>query len=396
MKKPPYRGVVSRPDGIYVTTLADGVRSVYSSAPTLIETGVYESVKTPNFKLIKPRLRPNNPFNASNYLELISPGEKENGTVRWDGYLKNQHSGVYEPLPVVNSFELTDGPARSRLLKKLGNSSVNLAQSFAERKQTTNLLAKSVNRIASAAIAIRRGNLRHASNLFGLKYGSKTLQKEIKPSAKNLSNYWLEYSYGWRPLLSDIYGSAELLAKTYYENRSTLVTGSHKETQVFKEHTLFNLDQWNLRETLSGVNNERTTYKLEFVEDNAFAQRLASTGITNPLLLAWELIPYSFVLDWFIPVGTYLANLNATAGLAFRRGTVTRAQLFAGNSTWLPFAQAADPAFVMSGCGRSFLIQSKKRSVLTDFPSPLLQIKPHIGVSQAISGLALLTQAFKR
>lgn len=32
----------------------------------------------------------------------------------------------------------------------------------------------------------------------------------------------------------------------------------------------------------------------------------------NFLTTAWELIPYSFVVDWFIPVGNYLNKINST------------------------------------------------------------------------------------
>lgn len=30
-------------------------------------------------------------------------------------------------------------------------------------------------------------------------------------------------------------------------------------------------------------------------------------GLTNPELVAWELVPYSFVADWFIPLGDWMA-----------------------------------------------------------------------------------------
>lgn len=55
-------------------------------------------------------------------------------------------------------------------------------------------------------------------------------------------------------------------------------------------------------------------------EDRA---RLAQTGIDNPALLAWELLPYSFVVDWFLPVGNYLESLNAFSGFSFVSGWVS-------------------------------------------------------------------------
>jgi hypothetical protein len=32
-------------------------------------------------------------------------------------------------------------------------------------------------------------------------------------------------------------------------------------------------------------------------------------GLLDPLTVVWEIIPYSFVVDWFLPIGSYLENL---------------------------------------------------------------------------------------
>jgi hypothetical protein len=40
-------------------------------------------------------------------------------------------------------------------------------------------------------------------------------------------------------------------------------------------------------------------------------------GVVNPLSIAWEVIPFSFVVDWFIPVGQVLEACTATMGLSF-------------------------------------------------------------------------------
>jgi hypothetical protein len=38
-------------------------------------------------------------------------------------------------------------------------------------------------------------------------------------------------------------------------------------------------------------------------------------GLLDPLTVAWEIIPYSFVIDWFVPIGTYFENLNTIPAL---------------------------------------------------------------------------------
>jgi hypothetical protein len=47
---------------------------------------------------------------------------------------------------------------------------------------------------------------------------------------------------------------------------------------------------------------------------------LETLGLLNPLSLAWELLPYSFVIDWFLPIGDYLAATTASAGMTWVNG----------------------------------------------------------------------------
>jgi hypothetical protein len=53
---------------------------------------------------------------------------------------------------------------------------------------------------------------------------------------------------------------------------------------------------------------------------------MGQLGLTNPASMAWAALPYSFVVDWLLPVGTMLGALSAPVGLKFQTGyTTTRA-----------------------------------------------------------------------
>jgi hypothetical protein len=73
--------------------------------------------------------------------------------------------------------------------------------------------------------------------------------------------------------------------------------------------------------TESGYQSKTKVY-LEYTLGSSSLQHLSSTGIADPLLLAWELLPWSFVADWFLPVGNYLENLNYDLGLTFKKGRI--------------------------------------------------------------------------
>jgi hypothetical protein len=39
-------------------------------------------------------------------------------------------------------------------------------------------------------------------------------------------------------------------------------------------------------------------------------------GLTNPAVVAWELVPFSFVVDWFVNVSEFLGQFDEFIGLA--------------------------------------------------------------------------------
>jgi hypothetical protein len=49
-----------------------------------------------------------------------------------------------------------------------------------------------------------------------------------------------------------------------------------------------------------------------------------SLGLTNPIAVAWELVPFSFAVDWFLPVGNTLSALTAGQGLTWLGGYITK------------------------------------------------------------------------
>lgn len=390
MHKPPYN--------TYYGLVKDGSGAI-TSVPKFIESGSWVSVKTPNFKLIKPSARPMNPFSASTNIEVRTPG-----LITWyvapklytiEGYIQGFMSGTPYPLPTASLD--TQKKAYNRVLSQIKDQKINIAQAFAERQQAVNTITKNVNRIASAALAIRRGNLKHASDLFASKNSHKTkvrnFKDEIKPSPQNLSSWWLEFRYGWTPLLKDIYGACELIADTYRSQKPNFVKCYDKQKTGWNAYKLFDASTQGGIEYLDATYNEKTTVQIAFVESSPLIQQMSNVGLTNPALLAWELLPYSFVLDWFVPVGSYLGNLDATSGLTFKSGTSTTVKRFYGQSWVKPVKWNT---WTLTHGGRTFVQESKSRSVLSSFPSPSLMVEPYIDKKRFLSGIALLTQAFKR
>lgn len=91
-------------------------------------------------------------------------------------------------------------------------------------------------------------------------------------------------------------------------------------------------------------------------------RKIQQLGLDDPLGLIWELTPYSFVVDWFLPVGQWLSSFRSIKGLTFQGGyTYVKSQ---GRGYW---RYKAYPWSRPSNVTTTYL--SKWRIPLNTFPS---------------------------
>lgn len=135
------------------------------------------------------------------------------------------------------------------------------------------------------------------------------------PSFKRFGNAWLEGRYGWRILLYDIIEISELM-QNLGDKRSRF-TERVGRTFTTSEETLL-------------ANYSGTAYNLELYAQDTYEVGVRGTVAAdyqapqvraNVITTAWELIPFSFVVDWFFTVG---ATLSA-ASLEFFASDLTAA-----------------------------------------------------------------------
>lgn len=223
---------------------------------------------------------------------------------------------------------------------------------------------------------------------------TKTFIRRFGPY-RAASKAWLTYTYGVKPLVSSIFGVAD-------ENIRIVMN----KTQRYRVRVT---DKWrptgcSVRAVVGTVNFPVTSghvkvsvsYGLDLRTDQFDLARWTSL---NPVSLAWELLPFSFVVDWFLDVGGYLRNLETYLLYAnkFRSGYRTR-------------FSASDLKFGLtdSGVGVGELGHLSRwvgtlkhinidRDVLASYPAPYLPtFKAELGSSRLISGAALLAQLLGR
>jgi hypothetical protein len=292
----------------------------------------------------------------------------------------------------------------NKLLNKL-NDEFNAAVALAEVKKSVAGVAERLFIIAKAARAVKRGDLAEARKVFGYPPRKKLTRWQrtgvsslpASPAEKRASKDWLELQYGWMPLMKDIQAAIDTI-----KNKTPRY---FVEASVFKEFSGSSVGSWKnsnvdgvlCRETQKSQWKMKGKYKFEYSPDNDWIRRLSETGCMNPALVVWELIPFSFVVDWFLPIGDFISAMTATYGVQFRGGiyieTVDR--------VWSRFAEVKpnDPARdTVSGIGeykRSDYY--KRRFVETSFPSVKLpRLKNPISTTHCANALALLVTSFRR
>jgi len=148
---------------------------------------------------------------------------------------------------------------------------------------------------------------------------------------------YLEYVYGWKPLMQDIYGVIELMKKT--GANPLLINGraSSRQSSTLNDFQYSNVSQKEITSFTGGQERVQVSCSLWAQIDPQYAglRALNQLGLLNPASLAWELVSWSFVVDWFCPIGSVLNALTARAGLTFVDGTLsTRVSANAGLEVW--------------------------------------------------------------
>jgi len=286
----------------------------------------------------------------------------------------------------ANSGRLPDFPhsewnaAGQAAISAIGETSVNLANNAGEIRQTAGMLRERAMKLVHFLRALALGQYRRAALLIGLN------RMPSSARSKTLANLWLEYSFGWKPLITDILGAHEAVLKAL-EKKSR---GEQTFSSIYKVPYSF---PWSTVYDYAGSVNQSilTQISYKYVNDGLFGKN--TLGLTNPLSLAWELMPYSFVVDWLVNVSSFLQNLTVPHALAFGAGFQTA--ISEGNYTVTEVGFA--PTY--SGSRPSWTVQNfaMERRILGDFPVPHSPIiKLDYNFTKMIHTLALLVQRQKR
>jgi len=271
--------------------------------------------------------------------------------------------------------------AYNKFIDKIGTSA-EIGASLAEARQALSMMEARVVQLYRFTKKLRRLDLVGAQRELGLeKFSRKALKKKTK-SAKDFGNLWLEFHFGWEPLVKDIGSAIEVLQSNFPDAR---IKGSASVKIIDRRRSDGGTIHY--RETTDGF----AAYKLSatVTVSNPNLALASQMGFINPAAVAWELVPFSFVVDWFSNVGDVISSMTDFVGLNLTRQyrtshiVMNRVQRYTEDSLGL-FA------------GGSFTTVITRR-INGSFPGPSLSWKPFKGFSLArgTTAISLLLQGLK-
>lgn len=267
------------------------------------------------------------------------------------------------------------------LLKNLKRSKVNLGTALAEARKTAELLGKTSTTISKGLDEFMAKNWRRLGKM---------------ASWRKVPAKYLELCYGWAPLLNDVYGSAESLSymmELGYDASFT-ARGSAKFRDT-REEISAALDTGN-PVLFRAMLREQQSFSCVAILPNNLLPVFSSLGLTNPLEVAWELVPYSFVLDWVVPIGNWLSVLDAASFCTFKEGSYSRIQRYRGMGWDI---DASYPFEVKRAFGQNTIRGGRfDRSVLYDWPAPPIfpRLRSPLSLDKMAKGLSLLAATFAK
>lgn len=145
---------------------------------------------------------------------------------------------------------------------------------------------------------------------------------------KILGDLWLEYSYGWIPLIGDI----EDAAKAYkdFAEREELIfvsgqasdqSGSHETTDLFSPNYLYMIQDAKEHQKDRVKFKGMVVHQFSGIQEDSASRLIELSGfrLGEFIPTIWELMPYSFIVDYFTNIGDILNAISAlNAKLAWK------------------------------------------------------------------------------
>jgi hypothetical protein len=314
-------------------------------------------------------------------------------TVSWSG-----STTTYGIWTKEANFSLQTDPSYNRLrthalnmaYEKLRSKAMDTA-GWAENLAQINKSRKMINdravQLGKFVTALRKGRLDHAARIL------RTPTPSDVSHGKALAQNFLEYEYGVKPLVRDIQNSLQIITSEPFERR--IRSQAHERIQKL------------VRSSSAFGSNPKYVAVQKETTDGFIQVRLGATfRVTSPnllwanqlglidLALPWKLMPFSFVIDWFVNVEQVLSSLTDWYGVVLLDSYTS--EFAKGFYTKSYFQNASYTHGHNEGYSTSWDKESVNFDRTLGIPSPTLIMKPFKGFSlnRGLQAVSLVLSVF--
>lgn len=236
---------------------------------------------------------------AGYYAKLFSKDASGNWR-QWAEYGRKESGPQFQRPPISATFpadSIADTTARLSLLGKIRDAQTQFqAGTFAgELRETIQMLKR-------PALALRRGVDSYARS------AKKAVRRLKDPAHVNraLRETWLETQYGWKPLISDIQSASVALGEAAGSVTKVFLRSGGRAEQNASESINLNVNSIPIVGLFATHREVSVRYKVAVSiwgnGENVGSARWGLDG-SNFFPTIWNLIPYSFLVDYFSTIG---------------------------------------------------------------------------------------------
>lgn len=268
-----------------------------------------------------------------------------------------------------------------------------LGVSIAEGREAIKMIIDRSRRLGGAYKALKKGKFKAFLYFLGTRPKKRHANtKWTRP--KDAASLWLEYWLGWAPLIGDIYASLEVLVgSAFWQPIKMRGKGSAKFDYTFRTPTWATRAYGSFQETnVTGRISCEIGCELLVTNPNHFLYN--QLGLINPYAIAWAVVPFSFIVDWFANIGKFLNGMTDFVGCIPQRPYITRFTRFKGRyeeGTNLNLAPSYwhRQEYTCSGA-------MMHRTIPNGIPGPYFRIRlpPGLAITQGATAISLLVSIF--
>jgi hypothetical protein len=221
---------------------------------------------------------------------------------------------------------------KARAIAKLNSSDFSLGVTLGETRETYRMVVGALRDIRTFLRMAKRGEI----------HGIAKLLKKYDPFS-----VYLQWRYGWSQLYRDIWNGVKLIEELdngTYKRYRLFVKSKTKYNYHIPKHKMSSATSYEIHNWLEGA--ELCKSRFDFYLNNQDYVYLSALGL-QPLPTIWELLPWSFVADWFLNIGTFLEAWTVKEGWTYLAGS----QTLVGD--WTEFAQFSQ------GSDKSYRVHSR-------------------------------------